>query len=102
MNLEISHYPVKQVYKDAKEYESIMLPLLEEEWFSTSTRFTQVNSTAAIVLRNWWIETVVAEKGRTYNVYATKLSIPHHKAWTGNNEKCITRATLEWKVIIIS
>lgn len=98
LKLEIAHYPVKQVYSHAEEYRSIMIPLIEEEWRFTSKMFKESNTTQAIVMRNKLIETVKGGNGRDYNLYATKLSIELHKGWTATNEKCITRATLEWNV----
>ncbi|XP_035714016.1 uncharacterized protein LOC118438224 [Folsomia candida] len=94
--LMISHYPVKQFYKDPSEYQNIIGPLLEEEWNHSTKNFSDTNKTRGVIIQTALVETI-HEGGKKFIVTAAKISISPKHAWNKDNTSCITKCTLSWK-----
>ncbi len=98
-NLFIHHHPIKQLYKNPREYRKNLLPLIEEEWFYISSIFKNENT------GNGFITTCekicYTDEGKKI-LYAVHLLIPRNRTvWENGNPSCVTSSTLYFNVKIL-
>ncbi len=99
-NLLICHHPIKLKFKDVEEYTCIALPLVEDEWFSTSTIFKNVNTiyTARVLSK----EIVGKTENDRQVLYAVHIIVPKNRdVWTHGNPSAVNIVTIKWGVRLI-